>query len=76
MPRSVDDLPVEPPDCPVPGLLEAVGVLVLGVDHVVQLHHDVRPDRSLDLDGALCEGDGSILGTPPNGECFPPGSRV
>ena len=45
--------PVEPPDRPVPGLLEAVGVLVLGVDYVVQLHHDVRPDRSLDLDGAL-----------------------
>ena len=39
--------PVEPPDRPVPGLLEAVRIVVRGFHHVVQLHHDVGSDRSL-----------------------------
>ena len=43
--------PVEPAHRPVPGLLEAVGVAVRRLHHVVQLHHYVGPDRSLQREG-------------------------
>ena len=49
MPGVDLEAPVRPPDRPVSRLLEPLRVLVGGVHHVIQLHHDVSPDSALRL---------------------------